>query len=88
MTEAVAASGLGQRFGGRTVFRDVTFSVARGDVFAILGGSGCGKSTLLRQLVGLLTPTAGGARVLGHDIATDLDGGSGCYSNPEPGSAR
>ena len=74
MTDAVSATGLEQRFGPRTVFRGVSFSVARGDVFAILGGSGCGKSTLLRQLVGLLPPTAGHARVLGHDIATELDG--------------
>ena len=73
MSLAVEAVGLAQRFGERTVFRDVTFSVRRGDVFAILGGSGCGKSTLLRQLIGLLTPTAGHASVLGLDIATDLE---------------
>ena len=66
------ATGLAQRFGTRTVFHGVTFSVARGEVFAILGGSGCGKSTLLRQLIGLLVPSAGHARVLGHDIATEL----------------
>ena len=48
-----------QRFGTRTIFRDVSFSVHRGEVFVILGGSGCGKSTLMRQLIGLLTPAAG-----------------------------
>ena len=73
MSLAVEASGLSQRFGARTVFANVSFTVARGEVFAILGGSGCGKSTLLRQLIGLLRPTTGQARVLGHDIATDLD---------------
>ncbi|MCA1664217.1 MAG: ATP-binding cassette domain-containing protein [Myxococcales bacterium] len=36
-----------------------SFTVARGEVFAILGGSGCGKSTLLRYLVGLEQPLAG-----------------------------
>jgi phospholipid/cholesterol/gamma-HCH transport system ATP-binding protein len=36
-----------------------SFSVARGEIFAILGGSGCGKSTLLRYLVGLEQPLAG-----------------------------
>ena len=72
MTLAVDAHGLGQRFGTRTIFRDVSFTVAQGAVFTILGGSGCGKSTLLRQLVGLITPTAGRARVMGHDIATEL----------------
>jgi len=73
VTQAVAGSGLTQRFGDRTVFRDVTFEVATGEVFAILGGSGSGKSTLLRQLIGLLPPTAGQARVLGHDVATETD---------------
>jgi len=73
VSEAVAGSGLTQRFADRTVFRDVTFEVATGEVFAILGGSGSGKSTLLRQLIGLLPPTAGQARVLGHDVATETD---------------
>ena len=72
MSPAVAANGLAQRFGSRTIFRNVTFTVARGEVFTILGGSGCGKSTLLRQLIGLLPPTEGDARILGHDIRLDL----------------
>ena len=72
MSPAVQADGLTQRFGDRIVFRGVSFSVARGEVYAILGGSGCGKSTLLRQLIGLLPPSAGRARVLGYDIATEL----------------
>jgi len=37
----------------------VSFDVARGSTFVILGGSGCGKSTLLRHMVGLATPQAG-----------------------------
>ncbi len=72
MSPAVQAEGLAQRFGARIVFQDVSFTVARGEVYAILGGSGCGKSTLLRQLIGLLAPSAGRARVLGYDIATEL----------------
>ncbi len=72
MNPAVQTDGLAQSFGSRTIFQGVSFSVARGEVFAILGGSGCGKSTLLRQLVGLLTPSEGRARVLGYDIATEL----------------
>ncbi|WP_254070623.1 ATP-binding cassette domain-containing protein, partial [Acidisphaera sp. L21] len=67
---AVEAHGLAQRFGVRTIFQDVSFTVAQGEVFAILGGSGCGKSTLMRQAIGLLPPTAGRVRVLGHDVAT------------------
>jgi phospholipid/cholesterol/gamma-HCH transport system ATP-binding protein len=68
MAAAIAATGISQRFGRRTIFRDVSFSVETGEVFVILGGSGCGKSTVMRQLIGLLPPTAGMIEVLGHRI--------------------
>ncbi len=71
MSEApplLQANGLAQRFGARTIYRDVSFSVAAGEVFAILGGSGSGKSTVLRQAVGLLPPTAGSIEIAGHTI--------------------
>ena len=57
-----------QRFGTRTIFRDVSFEVAEKEIFVILGGSGCGKSTLLNQLIGLLPPTSGEIEVLGNTI--------------------
>ena len=60
---------LAMRFGSRTLFKDVSFEVRRGEVFVILGGSGCGKSTLLKLLIGLLAPSAGELRVLGEEIA-------------------
>ncbi len=59
---------LSAAYGGRVVFRDVTFDVRRGEVFVILGGSGCGKSTLLKQLIGLRPPAAGTIRLLGEDL--------------------
>ncbi len=68
---AVDAVGLAQRFGDRTIFQDVSFTVPRGQVFAILGGSGSGKSTLMRQVIGLLPVSTGRVRVMGHDVAVD-----------------
>ncbi len=68
---AVLAAGLGQRFGTRTIYRDVGFAVQSGEVFVILGGSGCGKSTLLRQLIGLLPAAAGRIEILGAPLATE-----------------
>ena len=44
---------------GAVILRDVTFSVARGEVFILLGGSGCGKTTIMRHLIGL-NPILGG----------------------------
>lgn len=57
-----------------TLIEDVTFEVARGEVFAILGGSGSGKSTLLRFLVGLEVPSQGEIEVAGYG-APDLGQG-------------
>jgi phospholipid/cholesterol/gamma-HCH transport system ATP-binding protein len=68
---AVSVHGVSQRFGNRTIYKDVSLDVARGEVFVILGGSGCGKSTLLRQIVGLLKPSTGAIEVLGRDMYAD-----------------
>jgi len=38
---------------------DLSFNVARGEIFAVMGGSGCGKSTLLRHMIGLIRPARG-----------------------------
>jgi len=46
-------------YGKELIQRDVSFSVATGSIFAIMGGSGCGKSTLLKVLISLLRPSAG-----------------------------
>ncbi|OOV89118.1 ABC transporter [Pseudomonas sp. MF4836] len=42
-----------------TVLHDVSFSVARGETFGVVGGNGAGKSTLLRVLAGIYQPTSG-----------------------------
>lgn len=67
----IRAEGLMQRFGARVIFRDVSFEVAEGEVFVILGGSGCGKSTVLRQLIGLQPPTEGSIEVAGVRVTGD-----------------
>ncbi len=72
MTEpAITITAVAQSFGPRVIFKDVSTTIARGEIFVILGGSGCGKSTLLRQIVGLLPPSEGTIEVLGHDMYAD-----------------
>lgn len=66
--EIIRVERVAQRFSTRTIFRDVSFSVAQGEVFVILGGSGCGKSTLMKQMIGLLPPTEGRIAIAGHAI--------------------
>jgi ABC-2 type transport system ATP-binding protein len=68
---AIEAVGLSRRFGGFTAVDGVTFDVARGEIFGYLGANGAGKSTTIRMLIGLLAPSAGEARVAGHDVARD-----------------
>jgi phospholipid/cholesterol/gamma-HCH transport system ATP-binding protein len=73
LSPAVEAAGLEQRFGSRTIFKGVSFTVGRGQIFAVLGGSGSGKSTLMRQMIGLLPAQTGRLRVLGYEVPKRVD---------------
>ena len=52
---------------GAVILKDVTFSVARGEVFILLGGSGCGKSTIMKHMIGLNPVLAGRLTVAGME---------------------
>jgi len=62
---ALAVSHLTKRFGDRTAFEDVSFLIARGEVFGFLGPNGAGKTTTVRTLGTLIAPTEGSAIVAG-----------------------
>jgi phospholipid/cholesterol/gamma-HCH transport system ATP-binding protein len=57
-------------YDGKTVLKDVTFDVRRGEVLVIAGGSGSGKSTLLKHMIGLYQPAGGRILIEGGDLAT------------------
>jgi ABC-2 type transport system ATP-binding protein len=70
---AIDAVKLTKRFGSFVAVNGLDLAVRQGEVFGLLGANGAGKSTAIRMLCGLLTPTAGQARVLGVDVARDPD---------------
>jgi hypothetical protein len=57
---------------GRTTLHDVSFSVATGEVVAIVGGSGAGKTTLLETMVGIRRPAAGEVCIAGVHGRSDI----------------
>jgi ABC-2 type transport system ATP-binding protein len=58
--------------GGCEVLRGVSFAVAAGEVFGLLGGNGAGKSTTLASFLGFVAPTSGQVRVHGREVGADL----------------
>jgi ABC-2 type transport system ATP-binding protein len=58
-------------FGDLTAVNGVSFVARPGEIFGLLGPNGAGKTTTINCVSGLLTPTAGAVRVMGHDVARD-----------------
>lgn len=65
MTPLLTVERLCAGYPGRPVLRDVSLTVGRGEIVAVVGGSGSGKSTLGRVIAGLLAPTSGVVRLEG-----------------------
>ncbi|HHY89183.1 MAG TPA: ABC transporter ATP-binding protein [Chloroflexi bacterium] len=70
---AIQTLNLTRQFGSLKAVDGMTFEVPAGTVFGFLGPNGSGKTTTIRLLLGLLKPTAGSARVLGFDVASQPD---------------
>jgi ABC-2 type transport system ATP-binding protein len=77
---AIEASSLVKTFGDVRAVDGVDLAVRRGSVYGVLGPNGAGKTTTIRMLATLLTPDAGSATVLGHDIVNDADAVRGLVS--------
>src|ERR1051326_3381058 len=58
-----------KRYGQRPAVKGLNLQVRRGEIFGFLGPNGAGKTTTIRMLLGLITPTAGKAEILGQDVA-------------------
>jgi ABC-2 type transport system ATP-binding protein len=67
----VKVQGLTRSYGRRRGILDLSFEVEEGEIFGFLGPNGAGKTTTIRQLMGLMRPTSGSARVFGLDCWRD-----------------
>ncbi len=65
---AIETYGLTKAFGDRRAVDTLDLAIPQGAIFGFLGPNGAGKTTTMRMLLGLIHPTAGSARILGHDI--------------------
>ena len=65
---AIEIRGLTKRFGDFTAVDAIDLDVRRGEIFGFLGPNGSGKTTTIRMLCASIAPTAGTARILGHDV--------------------
>jgi len=70
---AVQTHGLTRVYGATVALNALNLSVERGDLFGFIGSNGAGKTTTLRILATFLAPSAGTAKILGHDVVHDAD---------------
>jgi len=69
MTAMLEIDGLSTGYDGAAVLRDLSITVASGEVVALMGANGAGKTTTLRAISGLIAPMQGSIRFDGHDLA-------------------
>jgi ABC-2 type transport system ATP-binding protein len=67
----IEVQGLQKNYGDLVAVRDVSFTAGPGQIYGLLGPNGAGKSTTIGCISGLLTPTVGRIRVLGHDVVLE-----------------
>jgi drug efflux transport system ATP-binding protein len=69
--DSIVLDGVSRRYGSTVAVRDLSFSVAAGEMFGLIGPDGAGKTTTIRLICGLLAPDAGTLRVAGRDPVRD-----------------
>src|SRR5882724_9408308 len=71
MEPIIETKDLTRRFGALTAVDHLNLTIAKGEIFGLVGPDGAGKTTTLRMLCGLMDPSEGSARVAGHDAARE-----------------
>lgn len=70
MNEVIKIENLKRSYGNVLAANGVSYSVAKGEMFGLVGPDGAGKTTTIRMLTGLISPDSGNAEVLGYDLKT------------------
>ena len=71
MPPILEVNNLVKKYGEATVVKGINFQVEQGEIFGLLGPNGAGKTQTISMITGVIPPTAGTARIDGHDILTD-----------------
>lgn len=70
---AIEVHDLAKHYGPVRAIDGISFSVAAGEIFGLLGHNGAGKTTTIRILTGRARPTTGSASIAGYDVASDIE---------------
>lgn len=68
MTVLLEASGITKRFGGVQALKDVSLTIASGEIYGLIGPNGAGKSTMINMITGIVTPDAGVIKFMDQNI--------------------
>ncbi len=71
--DALTITSVSKKFDNRIAVDDISLSVHRGEMFALVGPDGSGKTTTIRMLCGIVKPTSGDLRILGFDVQKQKD---------------
>ncbi len=71
MKKAIVFNKVKKNFGKLEALKGIDLTIDEGEFFALLGPNGAGKSTLINILAGLMKPTSGSIKVMGHDVIVD-----------------
>jgi ABC-2 type transport system ATP-binding protein len=90
MNHALEVQALSKAYGKKQAVNGVSFQIAEGEVFGLMGMNGAGKTTILRMLATLLKPDSGDALIAGHSIKTHPEQvrANICYLPDEAGAYR
>jgi ABC-2 type transport system ATP-binding protein len=72
MGNTVEVSNVSKSFNGQFVVRDISFDIAKGEVFGLIGPNGAGKTTIIRMLLDILRPDSGEIRILGSGLTDEI----------------